>query len=136
MGFLTFLIQGIPVVGKVVDAFTNYTNKRMDTDLEKYRVKGSIDVEAMKQDTEVIKARTNMVQAMKDDPATKSGRYYFIHGTGIYYIATLWDSFTFTRQLFTIGVLELPKWMQYMPYAVIVYLFAVSLKEIMSARSR
>lgn len=133
LAFLAFLLQGLPLIGPLIgkgfDAFTNFTNKRMDTDLEKYKVKGTVDVEALKQDTEIIKARTDLAIVMKDDPATKSGRYYFIHGTGLYYVAVLWDSTRFTRNLFEIGVLEIPHWLQYMPYAVIAYLFVTAWKK-------
>jgi hypothetical protein len=78
MEFLSFLIRGIPVIGKVVDAFTTYTNKKMDTEVQKYTTDGKIDVD-------VVQARTQLAIAMKDDPATKFGRWFFIIPTGLFY---------------------------------------------------
>lgn len=119
MGFLTFLLQGIPVVGKVVDAFTNYTNKKMDTEVEKLKVNGQVDLG-------VIQARTQLAEVMKDDPATKWGRWFFIIPTGVFYTMTIWDSTKLARSFFVFGTLEIPAWMQYMPYAVVAYLFVTA----------
>ncbi len=126
MGFITFLLQGIPIVGKITDAFTNYTNKKMDSEVEKYKVKGSIDVAAMQTDTEVIKARAELAAVMKDDPATKWGRWFFIVPTGVFYTLTIWDSTGILRDMLTFRTLELPEWMKYMPYAVVAYLFVTA----------
>jgi len=117
MGFLTFLLQGIPVVGKLVDAFTNYTNKKMDTELEKYKVDGQVDLGA-------IQARAILAAQMKDDPATKFGRWLFILPTGVLYTLTILDSITSFHGHFS--TLEIPQWMQYMPYAVVAYLFVTA----------
>lgn len=119
MGFLSFLLQGIPVIGKGFDAFTNHTNKKMDTEVEKLRVNGKLDAD-------VIQARANLAAVMKDDPATKFGRWFFIVPTGLFYTATIWDSSQLTRGLMTFGTLEIPSWMQYMPYAVVAYLFVTA----------
>ena len=121
-GFLGFLIQGIPIIGKAFDAFTNYTNKKMDTEVEKLKVNGQVDLG-------VIQARAQLAAVMKDDPATKVGRWFFILPTGLFYTATIWDSSTWTKSLFHFGTLELPQWMMYMPYAVVAYLFVTAWKK-------
>lgn len=129
MGFLAFLVQGLPFIGKAMDAFTNYTNKKMDTNLEKYRVDGTVNVETMRQDTEIIKARTELAIVMKDDPATKIGRWFFIVPTGLFYCGVVWDSTGVLRHWFPLGMLELPGWMQYMPHAVVAYLLVTAWKK-------
>lgn len=40
---MMWLLNLLPGVGKVADAFSSYFNKRLDTDLEKYKVDGRID---------------------------------------------------------------------------------------------
>lgn len=127
--FLAFLIQGLPFFGKLTDAFTNFTNKKMDTALEKYKEDGTVNIEAMKQDTAIIQARTNLAIVMKDDPATKYGRWFFIVPTGLFYIGVIWDSTGLLRDFHKLNMLELPVWMQYMPYAVIAYLFVSAWKK-------
>lgn len=129
MGFLAFFIQGLPLIGKLADAFTNYTNKKMDTNLERYKVDGTVNVEAMREDTQIILARTDLAKAMKDDPATKYGRWFFIVPTGLFYIGVIWDSTGLLRDFHKLNMLELPVWMQYMPYAVIAYLFVSAWKK-------
>lgn len=127
--FLAFLIQGLPFLGKLTDAFTNFTNKKMDTALEKYKEDGTVNIEAMKQDTAIIQARTNLAIVMKDDPATKYGRWFFIVPTGLFYVGVIWDSTGFLRSWMPLHMLELPGWMQYMPYAVVAYLFVSAWKK-------
>jgi hypothetical protein len=114
--FLAFLLQGLPFVGKVVDAFSTYTNKKMDTEVEKLKTNGQVDVS-------IIQARAALAATMKDDPATKYGRWFFIVPTGLFYCATMWDSTGVARELYTFNTLKIPEWMQYMPYAVVAYLF-------------
>lgn len=127
--FLAFLIQGLPFVGRLTDGFFTYVNKKTDADLEKYKVKGVVDVEALKQDTEIIKARTDLAIVMKDDPATKIGRWFFIVPTGLFYCGVIWDSTGILRNWHTLGMLELPGWMQYMPHAVVAYLLVTAWKK-------
>lgn len=119
MGFLPFLIQGIPVIGKAFDAFTNYTNKKMDSQVESLKVNGKLDAD-------VIQARTQLAIVMKDDPATKWGRWFFIVPTGLFYTMTIWDSTGVLREILTFNTLKIPEWMQYMPYAVVAYLFVTA----------
>jgi hypothetical protein len=123
MEFLTFLIRGLPLVGGLVgkglDAFSNYTNKKMDTELGKVTVNGKVD-------TDIIVARAQLAAQMKDDPATKYGRWFFIVPTGLFYVGCVWDSTGILRSFYKLGMLELPGWIQYMPYAVVAYLFVTA----------
>lgn len=131
MGFLAFLVQGLPLVGKLTDAFTNYTNKKMDSAVEKYKVDGTVDVEAMRQDTEIIKARTNLAIEMKGDPASKLGRYFFIFPTGIWFSLITYRSIMQDSPWaeYSWVIKAYPGNLEYIPYAVIAYLFVTSFKK-------
>lgn len=114
-----FLLQGIPLFGKIVDAFSKYQSNKMDAEVEKLKVNGQVDLG-------VVQARTQLAIAMKDDPATKIGRWFFIVPTGLFYVMTLCDSVKWVKQYVYFGTLEIPQWMQYMPYAVVAYLFVTA----------
>lgn len=130
--FLAFLVQGLPFFGKVTEAFTNYTNKKMDTDLGKYTVKGQVDTEAMKQDTAIIQARTELAIVMKDDPAGKWGRRLFIYPTGAWYAFVVWRSLVQENSLlqdYSWVVKALPNNLEYIPHAVVAYLLVTAWKK-------
>lgn len=125
MEFLTFLIRGLPLVGGLVgkglDAFTTYTNKRMDSDLEKYKTDGKIDVD-------VITARTNLIAQMKEDPASKWGRRLIIYPWGLWFTAVSirsimqhspWADYTWV-------VAAYPDSLNYIGYAIIAYLLGTA----------
>lgn len=105
-------------------------NKKTDAGVEKYKIDGQINVEAMRQDTEIIKARADLAKAMKDDPASKIGKWFFIIPTGVYYTLVVYDS-CFRKLIpgYTWVILELPGWMQYMPHAVVAYLLVSAWKK-------
>jgi hypothetical protein len=124
----------IPLLSKVLDipgAIAAYFNKKQDVDLEKYKVKGGIDVEAMRQDTAIIQARADLAKAMKGDPATSFGRLLFIGSVGGY-TAVYFYYLTFYNLLPDYLIWEplaIPETLQYMPYAVVAYLFVTSFKK-------
>lgn len=129
-GFLAFLLQGLPLVGKAFDTFDNYTKNKMNTDLEKYKVKGQIDTEAMRQDTAVIEARTNLIGVMKDDPASRWGRRLIIYPWGVWFTCVtirsiLQDS---PYEQYTWVVKAYPDNLQYIGYAIIAYLLGTAYK--------
>lgn len=130
-------ISAIPVIGKVFDVVNNVTNKvssfmekKQDVEIEKYKVKGVIDVAAMQADTALIQARVDLAKAMAKDPATKMGKLVLIGGTGLWTFSWLWYS-SFANLLPKYLVwqpLELPTSIEYLPYAVVIYLLAVQIK--------
>ncbi len=123
MGFLTWLN---PIAG-IINVIGKFLTKSQDVDLEKYKVDGQVDIVAMQTDTAIIKARADLIKAMKDDPATKAGRWFFIVPTGIYFTLIIYDSCF--RDVFpdqTWRILALPDHIQYIPYAVVAYLFALA----------
>lgn len=130
-------LSAIPVVGQifnvinnVTDKVSSYFEKKQDVELEKYRVKGTIDVAAMQADTALIQARVDLTKARGNDADAKMGRVMIIGGTGIWVGSWMWYA-SFANLLPPYLVwkpLELPTSIEYIPYAVIVYLFAVIIK--------
>lgn len=119
----TTIIQFIPRVLGIIE-------KKIDVDLEKYKVDGVVNVEALKSDVEIIKARAALAEAMKDDLPTRVGRGALIGGTGLWFLLILWDScFRNLMPEVTWRVLALPESIQYLPYAVVAYLFVTAWKK-------
>lgn len=129
------ILSAIPVIGKlfslietgmglVKDVFV----KKIDADVEKYRVKGTIDVEAMKTDTAIIQARTNLAIALKDDPGTKVARFWVLVPASIYFGVSFYY-YTFANLLPSVFIWEpkvLPPSFDYLVYAIIGYLFVTA----------
>lgn len=107
-----------------------WLNKREDVTLEKYKIDGKVDVEAMRQDTAIIAVRARLAEAMKDDPAGKYGRWLFIVPTGVYFTLVVYDScFRMAFEGYTWRILALPQSVEYIPYAVVAYLFVTAWKK-------
>jgi hypothetical protein len=130
-------LSAIPVVGKIFDVVNNVTNKvssfmekKQDVEIEKYRVKGQIDVAAMKADTDLIQARVDLQKVRGGDQDSKFGRVLIISFSGMYIGSWMWwASFSNLLPKYLVWKPEeLPTSMEYIPYAVIVYLFAVIIK--------
>jgi len=131
MGFLGFLLQGLPLIGRAFDSFDSYTKSKMNTDLEKYKVKGTVDVEAMKQDTAIIEARTNLIAQMKDDPAAKWGRRLIIYPWGIWFTLITYRSILQESSWaeYSWVIKAYPANLEYIGYAIIAYLLGTAWKK-------
>lgn len=118
-------------IGKVIDVVGAYVNKRQDVDLEKYKVKGGIDVEAMKQDTAIIQARVDLAKARAGDPVDAVARMLMSWSMGVLVaINCYWLAFANT---FPEWILVEPKPMEgdikYLFMAVVAYLFVNAWKK-------
>lgn len=130
MWFLSLIPKTLDIVSNVSNGLFGWLNKKQDVDLEKYKVKGNIDIAAMQADTALINARVDLAKAMRTDPATQMGKVVIIGGTGLWTFSWLWYS-SFANLLPHYLVwkpLELPTSIEYLPYAVVVYLLAVQIK--------
>lgn len=107
-----------------------WLGKREDTALGKYKVDGEVNVEAMRQDTEIIRARTELALAMKDDPTTVWGRRLFIYPTGVWYTAIILYCILHNRfPDSTWKILALPSNLEFVPLAVVAYLLVTAWKK-------
>lgn len=124
MSFLSF----IPIVGNIVDAVKSYVTKKQDVDLEKYKVDGVVSVERMKQDVEIVKARSELLAALKDDKGIQLARGLIMLSASVWISLIFWDSCF--RDILPVGwtwrVLALPSNIEYIPYAVVAFLFALA----------
>jgi len=73
--FLSF----IPIIGKAFDALSAYAQKKQDVSLEKYKVDGVVNVELIKQDTEVVKARQALLAAGQKYLGVRVMQYGFVY---------------------------------------------------------
>lgn len=122
-------LSAIPIIGKVIDALAAYAAKKQDVALEKYKVDGTVNVQAMQEDTRIIQARVDLAKVMKDDSTTKWGHRLFIYPVGVWF--TLIVAYCIFHPYFGwfLPVLALPNNLLYIPYAVIAYLFATAWKK-------
>lgn len=105
-------------------------NKKTDASIEKYKVDGQLNLEAMKQDTQIIQARADLAKAMKDDPTTKAGRMFFVYPVGIWFGLII--GYCIVQPYFPgyiKPVLAIPGNLEYIPYAVVAYLFVSAWKK-------
>lgn len=128
MGFFDGAI--LSVVSGIVGPIAGIFNKKMDTDLEKYKVNGEVNIEAMKEDTNIIQARAGLAAAMKDDLVNKWGRRLLIYPTGIWYSFIVYYCVMHNlRPDWTWVILALPGNLEYLPHAVVAYLLITAWKK-------
>lgn len=113
----------------ILEPIASIFNKQADASVEKYKVDGQYDVEAMRQDTEVIRARVDLAKAMKDDPTTKMGRRLFVYPIGFWFAAIVYFCVFSPYFPGILPVKALPTNLEYIPYAVIAYLFVSAWKK-------
>lgn len=89
---LSWLISFIPFVGKIADSATAYFNKKQDVALEKYKVDGTINIEMMKTDLNLIQAQKELRIADRGNPGVQVAMWLFLVPSGIWYASYMWDS--------------------------------------------
>lgn len=122
-----WFLSALPLVGK----FFDWLNKREDTELEKYKVKGEVDKEALKQDTEIIKARADLAKARSDSKTDSVGRALLVWPTGIWFSFIVYHTLLVKNSFwgqFAWEIPDLPPSVQYVPLAVVGYLLATNWK--------
>jgi hypothetical protein len=123
-----WLLSFLNPIGKAIDVFGAYVNKRQDVDLEKYKVNGTISVKAMETDRDIIQARAELAKARANDAADSLGRILLTWSIGGYVAANVYGLVFHDK---------LPKWillnpqpldanMTYLFMAVIGYLLVTS----------
>lgn len=121
----------IPFFGKLADSATAYFNKKQDVALEKYKVDGTVDIEMMKTDLNLIQAQKELRLAEKDSPGVKTAMWLFLVPSGVWYAAYMWDStFREVIPLWTWRVLtpEAEVWKILM--VIVGYLFLSTVKQV------
>lgn len=131
---LSFL-SAIPLIGRFFDLIQSGMSfvkdvfvKKIDADVEKYKVKGSIDIKAIEADTAIIQARADLAKAMKDDPGTQVARFWVMVPASVYFgIYFYYLAFkNLLPGIFVWEPLPLPPSMEYVVYAIMGYLFVTA----------
>jgi hypothetical protein len=124
-------LSAIPLIGRVFDLVQSGMSlvkdvfvKKIDADVEKYKVKGQIDVKAIEADVAIIQARTKLIEALKDDPAIKVARVWVLVPASIYFgVYFYYLAFsTLLPSVFIWKPLELPSSLDYVVYGIIALL--------------
>lgn len=120
------LITAIPgLLGKGFD----YFSKKADIGLEKYRIDGVFNIEAMKQDVEVKKIQAQLNAVYDTHVFDRIARYLFEIPTGLWYTAIIIDCIAQKIFGWHWDVLALPDQVAFIPYVIIGFLFLYRIKK-------
>ena len=118
------LIEGV-VSGIFAPAF-QWLNKKEDTKVVQITADRDTKIDETQGDTQVIQARTGLLGILKDNWEIKLGWAMFIIPTGLWYIGIILDCLGRKYFGWEWRVLALPSNIQYIPYAVITFLFGLA----------
>ena len=104
-------------MGAVVGPLFTWLNKKEDT-----------KVVELQGDVSVIQSRNTLLGIIHRDPAIATGWYLFIVPTGIWYTAIVLYCLLHPYFLSIPAVLALPPNIMYIPYAVVAFLFGLSMR--------
>ena len=107
----------LPIVGPIIDGIVAVFSKFQDTQLGKYKVDGSIDIEAMK-------ASTDLAIATSTDIGVRLARDLIMFPVALWTAIISWDNLVvYVRPDWFWKVAPYPLPLAYLPYAVIMFLF-------------
>jgi hypothetical protein len=114
----------IPILGPIIDGIVSIFTKFQDTSIGKYKVDGTVDVEA-------IKASTQITEDFKDDVGVRLARDIIMFPVAIWTLIISWDNIVRANwpDLY-LEVKAYPPSVEYLPYAVITFLFGVTAMKI------
>lgn len=121
------LLSVIPILGPIIQGVVDVFNKKADISFQKQADENKTELgklqDSNKTDVAVIQARTQIVLATKDDLGVRLIRDLTMFPIG------MWTFFYFYHLTFpnwSFAVEVPPQPMQYIPYAVIAFLFATA----------
>lgn len=124
-----WFLSALPIVGKAIDALAAWANKKQDVGLEKYKVDGQVNVEAMKTDVAIVQARTDLAKATSTDWIRRIGAAGLIFPTCAWYALIVWRSIVQEHETlseYSWVIKALPANLDYIPYAVVAYLLVTA----------
>jgi hypothetical protein len=117
----------IPIVGPIIQGVVDIFNKKSDVDLQKTLSANLTALEKQKDlskaDVAIIQARTQIALAHKDDLGARLVRDLIMFPVGVHTCLYYWN---LSFPMYGWGVTEPTQAMQYIPYAVIAWLFVTS----------
>lgn len=110
----------LPIVGPIIDGIVSIFTKYQDTQLAKYTVDGQIDVAAMT-------AGNQLTLAAQTDIGVRLCRDLIMFPVGVWTAIISWDNIIRPTwpQLY-LPVLPYPPVLEFLPYAVIAFLFGTT----------
>lgn len=110
------MFSWIPIIGPIIDGIVHIFSKYQDTVLGKYKVDGTVDVEAMK-------ASANIIQSTKDDICLRLLRDALCLPVVVWTMIIGWDTIVVRHHPEWVWIVEkYPASVEYLPYAVIMFL--------------
>lgn len=110
------MLSWIPLVGPIIQGIVSIFTKYQDTTLGKYKVDGTIDVEAMK-------ASAQIIHDTQDDIGLRLLRDAVCLPVVIWTMFIGWDTIIIMHNPdWTFPVAKYPQSVAYLPYAVIMFL--------------
>ena len=117
---LSVLLGWIPVIGPIIDGFFGFLNKKTDASVRKEEL--MVDENKAK-----IAAQTTLVTTFKDDPGVKLCRDLILFPVAVWTAITTWDKIVDIHWPFlVIGTLDFKGTLEFLPYAVLAFLFGNS----------
>lgn len=121
------ILSVIPIVGPIIQGIVDVFNKRSDVDLQKTLSANTTALEKSKDlnktDVAIIQARTQIALAHQNDLGARLVRDLIMFPVGMHTCIYYWG---LSFPMYSWGVQEPAKAMQYIPYAVIAWLFVTS----------
>lgn len=113
----------LPIVGPIIDGIVSIFNKQADVGLAKQQ-------DSNKTDLGVIQARAQVAIAFKDDIGSRLARDLIMFPTSLWVFLVFWDSMVKNlAPSLTWRIEQVPTSFEYIPYAVIAFLFVTAWKK-------
>lgn len=121
------ILSVIPIIGPIIQGIVDLFKQKADVDLQKTLSANTTALEKQKDisktDVAIIQARTQIALAHSNDLGARLTRDLIMFPVGMHTTLYYWD---LVFPYWKIGVQEPVQAMQYIPYAVIAWLFVTS----------
>lgn len=112
-------VSALGLISNVVGFADRYLNKKLDVDLEKFKVNGQVDMN-------LVNAHAKVLEASQHHQRNKWMQWAFVFPTACFYSAIVIDCIGQRIFGWKYDVLALPDQVQYVPIAIIGFLFFYS----------
>lgn len=110
----------IPIIGPIINGITSIFNKALDIKAIKYKVDGTVDIAA-------IKAANDLAIATQTDIGVRLARDLIMFPVAMWTALISWDNMVLHKYPHLVWTVErYPPGMEYLPYAVITFLFGAT----------
>lgn len=120
------MLSWIPLIGPIIDGIVSIVKGQQDTTVEKYQEDTKRIGTETTADVSVIQARAQVAIAMKDDIGTRLCKDLVMFFGSLHTGFLFWDHIFAAHPSFVFGVTEMGPTLQYIPYAIIAYLFVTA----------